>query len=207
MTQKSSIAIPAIKDTKEENSSTQINTILTNKIMNPENDLKKGNINTNESTSINNSNQNEKEKDNDSKSILKKIEDERIKIDEGINEEQKKIIFMDPTKEKMQFLVEKAKMRTHYYKNSCEEIFSYRYKSITFKQPFLFHCSKKKVKCSGRIRFYNNFSIIMMEGFHEHSDGNDKIRFYRKFPFLAKETWKHIQIFELMDKIIVVRLG
>ena len=157
-----------------------------------------------------NKKENEKDDDNDNK-LMKKIIDERIKIEEEEEEDKldnrKKIIFINRTAEKIQFLIKKAQMRTHYYKNLADDIFSYRYKSISNKEPFIYHCCKKNTKCGAKVRISHNFIFISFEGFHTHSDGLDRDRFYKKYPFLSKVTWKHIQIFEMKDKTFVVRIN
>ena len=210
----SSIAMP-LRDSKKEISSfeRELNTIFTNKNNNIPSDIKKNNSNTKVEKKADKTdkdideNKTEKEDENESNCSLKKIEDERIKIeDEEIYEDKKKVIFINLTTEKAIFLIKKAKIRTHYFKNPEEEIFSYRYKSVTNKEPFLFHCCKKNVRCSAKIRIFNNFWFTTFIGFHDHSEGIEKPRFYKKYPFLAKEIWKHVQIFEMQDRIIVVRM-
>ena len=204
-----SITTPKIKDLKEGNS----DTIFTDNIINTSSGLKQtnNNNNANEETATDSDINTDKAKkdidnDNGNKCTLKKLEDERIKLEEDVYDENKKVIFINLTTEKIQFLLKEAKMRTHYYKNAADEIFSYRYKSLTKKEPYLFHCCKKNIRCYGKIRVYDNFWLIKLVGFHDHSKGIEKFRFYKKYPFLAQETWKHIQIFEMEDRIIVVRI-
>ena len=153
-------------------------------------------------------NKKENEKDDDNK-LMKKIIDERIKIEEEEEEDKpknrKKIIFINRTAEKTQFLIKNAQMKTHYYKDLADDIFSYRYKSISNKEPFIYHCCK--IRCGSKIKISDNFIFISFQGFHTHTEGLDKYRFYKKYPFLSKAIWKHIQIFEIEDKIIVVRIS
>ena len=197
-------------NSNEENSSIEKDTLLNSGIISTSSDIIKTSSITNESRDLDGKiNENKKEKNFDDTSMLKKIEDERIKTeeeDEDDNDEKKKTIFIDPTDEKIEFLEKKAKMRTHYYKNADEEIFSYRYKGNSGKEPYLFYCCKENMKCGGKIRFYNYFSSIKFEGYHDHYDGIDKTRFFKKYPFLNKEIWKHVQIFEMKNKVIIVRV-
>ena len=52
----------------------------------------------------------------------------------------------------------------------------------------------------------NDHYLMKLNGDHTHKDGLKKEKFYRIYQFLAKEKWKHIQIFNDKDIVIVVRL-
>ena len=213
MNESSSMIVTKFRDSNEENSSIQKSIIYTNKILDSSSDIKKSNFNissTKDKDSVIDTNKDEKnnDSDNDCNCSFKIIEDERIKVEEEENyDEKKKLIFTNSSKDKIKFLIKNTKIRTHYFKNAAGEIFSYRYRSNTNKEPFLFTCCKKNVRCCAKVRCFNNFALIVFVGYHSHSDGIEGPRFYKKYPFLHRETWKHIQMFETKDRDIVVRLS
>ena len=184
------------QDSKEKNSSIQKDSLLNDNIIYTKSDIKKeNNIDLAKK---------EKEKEKDNNYSLQRIEDERI--EKCIGDEMKTIIFIDASTERISFLLKKARMRNHYYKDDKDEIFSYKNKSITNIEPFVCHCGKKNVGCCSKIIIYNHFSGITLVGFHAHNKGIVKCRFYKRYPFLSKEMWKHVQIFEMSNTLIAVRI-
>ena len=142
----------------------------------------------------------------DPNKIKRKENNKKTEAKNNLDEKNKKMSFINATKEKMKFLMKNAKKYNFYYKNDQEEIFSYRCKNITKKEPFLYYCFKDKCKCRAICRINNNFSYIKLERAHNHIKGIIKSLFYNSYPFLVKEIWKYVQIFRMEDKVIVVRI-
>lgn len=206
MNPKESLIMPKFKELIEKNSSIRNDTIYTDNIINTTDKTK---INNNPNVTLNidrNIDINKKEKEDDNY-WMKRIEDDKIEIEEDSEKENKNIIFINSTPGKIQFLIKKAQMKSHYYKNINGEIYSYRRKSILNRDPLVYYCNRDKIHCRGKLRIYNDFATLKFDGFHNHDEGIEKTIFYKRYPFLHKEIWRHIQIFEMGKKVLVVRLS
>ena len=137
-----------------------------------------------------------------------KIETEKKNSDETKTKAERKKEFLEKEKNENNFFKEFKFMKKeyifgkHFYKFK-ENIYCYMPKTIKPCRFVSVYCVRRDQGCKAKIIIYSNSNSVLVLGTHRHS-GKSPIEFYKKYPFLKNEKWKHIQIIKEEGKELII---
>lgn len=92
----------------------------------------------------------------------------------------------------------------HYYKNR-NKIYCFKPRKNKNNVYKTFYCYKRYKGCNALCIVDKKNDTVRIIGNHNHYDTFSQMIFNNKFPNLIKKKWKHIQIFKVNNKDIIVR--